>query len=629
MSSHLFLLILLAYDKQSPIYNQKKGTTMSSKSFLGEFELIQSYKPGGYAQVFKVRDKKFGHFRAVKVLHGYIESENDPQYINFLSECKKLLMLGNGGHPNILRIHRPLLRDNKAIVEMDFVEGDDLADYLSKNKFVPIDEVMKMLTDVSSALAFCHVDIYKYCINRDEDDLPDDPDDGQKVIIDDEARERLISKYRIVHNDMHSRNVIRRIDGTYILLDFGLAVNDNEANRSSRISNGAVQYKAPEKWKGEPVTTAVDIYGFGVMLYEFLAGQLPFAFSGDLGNYKDVHAHMEAHCKQTPSPIFPLRKQAFEAAHPGLTLNEPDYPEWIEELIMKCLAKNAADRFADGKELSEYVKTQLNLSSAQYKDLINHLDVVEEELKNVKAQKDKELNEAKEKARIIQQEYENKIHEYDAEMSFVKEQLEEEKQLAQKRIDELQSQLEQEKKVADKEKRILQEECDKEMQEAKEKVKQLEEQLARQQYEAEEKLKKMQEQYREQVSSELRKEHSDELIIDAVLSDTALNIDDVEAVKNDSPHDVEEVFEIPVLEIVQTTEFDKTDYDVPEDNQRQAIEHQPQKPLIVKPTDNSSGSQRNRIKPVKNNNTGIVIALMVIALILLYVTIIVMGKNFM
>ncbi len=352
---------------------------------------------GGFAAVHKVRNKKYNHVRAIKVILGDIESENDNKYRTFLSECKKLFRLSCSGHPNIVRIYRHMLIDSRAMVEMDYIKGDSLIGYLEKNNnFVPVDEVLKMLSDISSALALCHVDIYKYCYDRERDKLKDDPNDARQVLIDDETRQRLIKTYRIVHNDMHDRNVMRREDGTYILLDFGLAVTADEADRSSRIENGVDFFKAPEKWKGKPITASVDIYGLGVMLYEYLAGQLPFIFDGDRSNFEDRCAYMNKHCTENPKEIFPLRKHVYEKAHPGKTMDKPDYPQWLEDLIMKCLAKNPSDRYADGKELHDEVKGHLNCLWSEYHEILQRYNSLEKEFENYKI-KDKCLDNARER----------------------------------------------------------------------------------------------------------------------------------------------------------------------------------------------------------------------------------------
>lgn len=67
----------------------------------------------------------------------------------------------------------------------------------------------------------------------------------------------------------------------------------------------------------------------------------------------------KAHIEKKPEPIYAFRKKAFEESHPGETYNK-DYPDWLEDLIMKCLEKDPEDRFSDGKELDIYVRQMLS-----------------------------------------------------------------------------------------------------------------------------------------------------------------------------------------------------------------------------------------------------------------------------
>lgn len=331
-------------------------------AFLEEYTLLDELGQGGYATVYKVRHNRLGYIRAIRVLNAIIaHGESDRTYAKFLEECRLLLRLGNGNHPNIVHIYQPLLRAQRAIVEMDFVDGKNLYDYLKeRSAFVPVEDVLKLLTDIGSALAYCHEDIYRFCMDKEEDDLQDDPEDGSRVLLDEETRRRLIRKYRVIHNDIHSGNIIRRGDGNYVLLDFGLAVEGDSVVRSSRRKNGAPEFKAPEKWDNEGIlTTQSDIYSFGVVLYEFLAGRVPFPF--DKKNSNTVEAEYllgKAHKEKDPEPIFGLRKAAFEQARPGETY-EQDYPDWLEEVIRKCLEKEAENRFRNGKELFECVQAHL------------------------------------------------------------------------------------------------------------------------------------------------------------------------------------------------------------------------------------------------------------------------------
>lgn len=332
-------------------------------AFLEEYTLLDELGQGGYATVYKVRHNNLGYIRAIRVLNAFIaHGETDPTYQKFLEECKLLLRLGNGNHPNIVHIYQPLLKAQRAIVEMDFVDGKDLYHYLQdKHAFVEIKDVLRLLSDIGSALAYCHEDIYKFCMDKDEDNLEDDPNDGRKVLLDNKTKQRLINKYRVIHNDIHSGNIIRREDGSYVLLDFGLAIEGDSVVRSSRRKNGAPEFKAPEKWDNDSIlTTQSDIYSFGVVLYEYLAGRVPFLF--DKKNPNSVEAEYllgKAHKEQQPASIFELRKAAFECSHPG-KIYEKDYPEWLEILIMKCLSKSIKDRFKNGKELYSFVIEHIN-----------------------------------------------------------------------------------------------------------------------------------------------------------------------------------------------------------------------------------------------------------------------------
>lgn len=332
-------------------------------AFLEEYTLLDELGQGGYATVYKVRHNNLGYIRAIRVLNAIIaHGETDKTYQKFLEECRLLLRLGNGNHPNIVHIYQPLLKAQRAIVEMDFVDGKDLYHYLEeKHSFVEIKDVLRLLSDIGSALAYCHEDIYKFCMDKDEDSLQDDPEDGRKVLLDNKTKQRLINKYRVIHNDIHSGNIIRREDGSYVLLDFGLAIEGDSVVRSSRRKNGAPEFKAPEKWDNDSIlTTQSDIYSFGVVLYEYLAGRVPFLF--DKKNSNPVEAEYllgKAHKEQQPASIFELRKAAFEHAHPG-EIYEKDYPEWLEILVMKCLSKSTKDRFKNGKELYSFVLEHIN-----------------------------------------------------------------------------------------------------------------------------------------------------------------------------------------------------------------------------------------------------------------------------
>ena len=343
--------------------------------FLQEYTMLDELGRGGFATVYKVRHNELHYIRAIRVLNETIVDASSTTYQKFLHECKVLLRLGNGNHPNIVHIYQPRLLDNKALVEMDYVDGLDIQHYLKQSQFfVSTEEVVRMAMQMSSALAYCHEDIYKFCMDRDADNLQDDPNDGSKVLVDDKTRKRLIEKYKVIHNDIHSGNIMRREDGNFVLLDFGLAINGDEVVRSSRRKNGAPEFKAPEKWDNEAVLTEQsDIYSFGIVLYQCLAGRVPFPLDTKNPNSTEAEYLLsKAHQQSLPPSIEDIRKVFFESKFAGQTYQK-DYPQWLEDVILKCLSKSPKDRFKDGKELYDCVKKHTLEETKVSKEIENKL----------------------------------------------------------------------------------------------------------------------------------------------------------------------------------------------------------------------------------------------------------------
>ena len=323
-------------------------------AFLVEYTSLGHLGSGGFAEVYKVRHNQLGYVRAVRVLNQIIESEDSVSYRKFIDECKVLLRLGNGNHPNIVHIYKPDLKEQKAFVEMDYIDGCNLYDYIEQNKgFIDIEEILRYTKEISSALSYCHYDIYEYCMDPDSDNLETDPNDGSVYLLNKTKEEELVNKYKVIHNDMHPGNVMRRKNGNYILLDFGLSIEGDSVAVSSKRTNGAPEYKAPEKWDKDVIAEQSDIYSFGCILYMMLAGTPPFPAPHDYAiNFNAQKDMYEAHKSKNPPAIYPQRKAAFEKKYNKTY--QKDYPDWLEDIIMKCLSKSPNDRFLNGKHLHEY-----------------------------------------------------------------------------------------------------------------------------------------------------------------------------------------------------------------------------------------------------------------------------------
>ncbi len=354
--------------------------------FDNEYTVLDIIGSGAFADVYKIKHKEYGYVRALKKSKATVTNKDSKAFKTFVKECSYLLNIGNGCHPNIVRIYHPQMLDNHAIVEMDYVKGETLFKYIDRLKYVEIDEIYNFIRDISSALAYCHEDIYQFLIDPNEDNIELDPNDGSKFIISEKQKEELITKYRVIHNDLHSNNIMRRdYDGMYMLLDFGLAIQDGHAVKSSSRNDGAYEYKAPEKWENENIiSTETDIYGLGILMYEMLTGRVPFIF--DINNnsqLKSMNDIYSCHKSSTPPAIEPLRKKAFEETHPGQEYKK-DYPEWLEKMILKCLSKAPKDRYTNAKVLyNEFLSELKNITNSDNNEINAELEKLSSENKEL------------------------------------------------------------------------------------------------------------------------------------------------------------------------------------------------------------------------------------------------------
>jgi len=285
-------------------------------------ENMGALRTGGQGSVYK--GKRMGAIiTAVKILPTPIHTENtdDRNFRNFKNEVEKLKKVNEVPNPNVVKILNSGLTESGSFpfIEMEYIEGPDLEELLKSphNPIFTIRETIKLAEQLANALTHCH-------------------------------------RVGVKHGDIKSNNVkFNTATGNYILLDFGLAIMSDEQRRSSVRHAGAVEFMAPEQHDGE-MFFQTDVYSYGVILFELLAGTVPFPLinKGETARNSVMLAHME---KQVPDLLTLRRAQLPENWSDDVKAREMNVPLWLLDLIRKCLEKRPENRFANGMALQDAV----------------------------------------------------------------------------------------------------------------------------------------------------------------------------------------------------------------------------------------------------------------------------------
>jgi eukaryotic-like serine/threonine-protein kinase len=285
-------------------------------------ENLGALKSGGQGSVYKAR--KTGEIiTAIKILPTpiYSETEDDKHFISFQNEVQKLKKVNEVPNPNVVSIIASGITSsgNLPYIEMEYIEGPDLGELL-KPPYEPvftIKETIKVADQLANALAHCH-------------------------------------RANIKHGDIKSNNVkFNQHTGNYILLDFGLSVMSDEQRRTSIRYAGAIEFMAPEQSSGETLFET-DVYSYGIILFELLAGTVPFPLTGK--GEMARNAVMLAHMETLPPDIVSLRRQIIQDLWSNdKQEREMHIPLWLLRMIDKCLEKNPLKRFRNGSELQEFI----------------------------------------------------------------------------------------------------------------------------------------------------------------------------------------------------------------------------------------------------------------------------------
>lgn len=322
-------------------------------------ENMGALRTGGQGSIYK--GKRIGEIIvAVKLLPTPIldESDNDKNFRDFRNEVEKLKKVNEEPNPNVVKILNSGITESGSFpfIEMEFIEGPDLEELLKEphDPVFTISEIIKVAGQLANALSHCH-------------------------------------KLSVKHGDIKSNNVKFNINtGNYMLLDFGLAIMSDEQRRTSLRHAGAVEFMAPEQNEGSMLFQS-DVYSYGIVMYELLAGTVPFPLKDNGQTARNIV--MVSHMEMPLPDALELRQQNLpESWSPEKKAKEMLVPQWIEDLIVKCLQKDPEARFSNGMELQEAIVSQ-NSTLAIKNDTVG-VTMMESEILQVQqkaAEKDQQI----------------------------------------------------------------------------------------------------------------------------------------------------------------------------------------------------------------------------------------------
>src|SRR5207302_257688 len=272
---------------------------------LDNYQVLSLLGVGGMGEVYRARDTKLGREVAIKVLPEGFSSGSDR--LRLEREARAVSALN---HPNILTIYEIKEADEHLFIATELVDGENLRERIRKGR-MKLGEVLDVAIQVASALSAAHA-------------------------------------AGIVHRDIKPENIMLRRDALVKVLDFGLAkLTDPQSTTTGPeevtlqwfstepgLVLGTSVYMSPEQARGLPLDARTDIFSFGVVLYEMVTGETPFA--GETTT--DVLASI-----LTVEP-------------PPLSSSQPQVPRELDQITSKALGKAREERYQDIRELLSHLQ---------------------------------------------------------------------------------------------------------------------------------------------------------------------------------------------------------------------------------------------------------------------------------
>ena len=260
---------------------------LSGSALDDRYELLAVIGEGAFGRVYEGRDRRLDRAVAVKVIKPWWAE--DPEWVtDFERETRLLARISD---PGIVRIYDVGDAPEGRYYVSELVRGENLAQRLRRGPVAPW-QAAEIAAKLCRALAGAHAQ-------------------------------------RIVHRDVKPHNVLLSGRGELKVGDFGVAgLAEGSSGGGSATIVGTPAYMAPEQSRGRPVSPATDVYSAGVVLYEMVAGTLPFTAASAV---ELALCHL-----QDPPPPLPA-----------------SVPEALRQIIVRALAKDPSQRYADGGEMAD------------------------------------------------------------------------------------------------------------------------------------------------------------------------------------------------------------------------------------------------------------------------------------
>lgn len=287
---------------------QTKTLTKVFETF-GNYILLKRLAAGGMAEVFLARPASQGGNGRVQVVKRILPHvANNPLFVKMFQTEIQVIMGFN--HPHTVQLHDFGEINHQPYIAMEYIEGKNLREVtqklIEKKELMPVPTALSLVAQAAAGLAYAHTFVNKVT--------------GDEV--------------NAIHRDISPHNLILSYDGNVKVIDFGIAKAASGVPEQTRVGTikGKTAYLSPEQINSKPLDGRSDIFSLGIVAWELLTLRRPFSREGD-----------------TDVTVINRIDNCDQHLVPPSTYNSHIPPE-IDEVIMKALQKDPANRYANASE---------------------------------------------------------------------------------------------------------------------------------------------------------------------------------------------------------------------------------------------------------------------------------------